>query len=109
MAPVPPKVTASCNPQDVFEHAPMKGLLEQVKADAHYAARLEQKTKFKVAWDTPEMEYVVEETLRRHVERYPDMPLQSMIQCQLLAMRPSGENEVAACIDHCTLYGRVDQ
>ena len=93
--PLAPDVTSYLQEPDTHEHSQLKSIIREVKGELHFQLEQECKNKSKEQkdyvprWGAYEVLSIAGESLKRFKVKYPRVPLQGLIQTNMLVMRPS--------------------
>ena len=93
LCPLAPESTPFMAEPDTHEHSQMKAAIREVKSDLHFDLEMEAKNKNKditlFKWGPNEYVYIVAKGIDKFMVKNPQVPLQGMISNQVLATRPT--------------------
>ena len=93
--PLAPDVTSYLQEPDTHEHSQLKSMIREVLGELHFQLEQEYKNKSKQhsdyvpRWGAYEVLSIAGESLKRFKVKYPRVPLQGLIQTNMLVMRQS--------------------
>jgi hypothetical protein len=101
-APMAPDVTSFLQEPDTHEHAPLKAVIREVKAELHFELETEWKEaskhtpglKYPNCWGPYECLYLVGKALMRFKKKFPNVPLEGLQAVQMLRVRPTIEGRL---------------
>ena len=101
-APMAPDVTSFLQEPDTHEHAPLKAVIREVKAELHFELETEWKEaskhtpglKYPNCWGPYECLYLVGKALERFKKKFPNVPLEGLQAVQMLRVRPTIEGRL---------------